>query len=177
MKRAASTCSKEPQSKRRHIQDATTALPEEYKRSFFHAAFYGHTHIITGLLKNLKHRAWALMCARNDNNYTALHIAAENGQVNVVSELIQAAGRNTHELIALTANKKTAIDLASGNGHYDIVQILEQYQYQPTSDFECGSFESSRYSQKDIHSKKKSHTPFRQLTNVTNNMIIEDDYF
>jgi len=56
----------------------------------------------------------------NDDNKTPLHYAAENGHLNVVTELIK---RNADTKIK-DSNSKTALQLAQDKNHQQIVNFL-----------------------------------------------------
>jgi len=101
-----------------------------YKRTFFHAAFWGHMHIIHGFIKNVGPKSWVLLSSRNETNHnTALHIAAENGKLEVIHALIQAAGPKASELVSMINSAgKTALSLAELNGHIHVALVLEKYQ-------------------------------------------------
>ncbi|KAG5597481.1 hypothetical protein H5410_038713 [Solanum commersonii] len=76
----------------------------------------------------------ALLCYKNKKNETALHIAANVGQSEVVSELLSSGGVET--LVRMTDDiGDTALHKAVRGGHIDIVRMLVKLLLDPEHDF------------------------------------------
>lgn len=93
-------------------QNAMANLP-------LHAGVAGRkTGVVLALLE-----AGAPVNARQHGGWTALHGAAQNGDVSIAHLLIGAGA----DPAARADNQQTAMDLALTKGHADMVEILEHY--------------------------------------------------
>jgi len=64
---------------------------------------------------------------RNNGRWTPLIIASQNGHLEIVKVLIE----NGADINAENAYTETALCLAKGDGHNDIVEILERLGAKP----------------------------------------------
>ncbi|WMV39584.1 hypothetical protein MTR67_032969 [Solanum verrucosum] len=94
------------------------------------AALFGQRGFVGEVLKITP----ALLCYKNKKNETALHIAANAGQSEVVSELLSVEGKET--LVRMTDDiGDTALHKAMRGGHIDIVRMLVKLLLDPEHDF------------------------------------------
>lgn len=76
-----------------------------------------------------------LLCYKNNKNETALHIAANIGQSEVVSELLSIGGGETTLVRMTDYNGDTALHNAVRGGHLEIVKMLVRLLVDPKLDF------------------------------------------
>ena len=79
----------------------------------------GHTHAVKALLEK-----GADPFATSQRGCTALHMAAEEGCVNVVELLLEGVEAKQHLVAARTRSGARALDLACENGHVDAARVL-----------------------------------------------------
>ncbi len=79
----------------------------------YDTCFFGHSHVVKILLDNG-------MKPNNLNGESYLYIAAKNGYLNVVRQLVKAK----YDLNQVNVDGESALFIASQNSHYNIVEFL-----------------------------------------------------
>ncbi|XP_019183736.1 PREDICTED: ankyrin repeat-containing protein ITN1-like [Ipomoea nil] len=131
-----------PQDYYKVLQQTTTAMKDDgiqvmpNGNTVLHvAALHGRQHLVEKVLEGKDHTtSSSLLFAQNKKNQTALHCAAENGYVDIVSMLIQKSndvesgtGAAARRMIQMTDNvTDTALHKAVRMGHLDVVKLLAE---------------------------------------------------
>ncbi|KAG8096496.1 hypothetical protein GUJ93_ZPchr0013g34470 [Zizania palustris] len=84
----------------------------------FVAAEYGYVALVSEMIK---YHDVATACIKARSGYDALHIAAKQGDVEVVKELLQAL---PELLMTVDASNTTALNTAATQGHMEVVRLL-----------------------------------------------------
>ncbi|KAM3268597.1 hypothetical protein P3S67_031538 [Capsicum chacoense] len=85
------------------------------------AAHYGHSHFVAEVLKISP----ALLCHRNKKNETALHVAANEGHIEVVHSLFSMEEHHKETLMSITdENGDTALHKAVRSRHQNVARLL-----------------------------------------------------
>lgn len=77
----------------------------------------------------------ALPDLRNKDGWTALHLACREGDLNIVSVLLNDSERN---LLVKTKNGRTVLHIAALHGHYEVVKMLLKF-VDPNVTDNCGN--------------------------------------
>ena len=104
---------------RSEFKKKTTTLERNEGQTYLHfAAYLGDVDAIKILLIEDN----AEVNAGDDDEWTALHLAAEKGHVDVAKVLIQ----NGADVNAVDKDKETALHVAAENEHADVAKVLIQ---------------------------------------------------